>query len=268
MTNPNCLVELASSKRFRLNDLLPDAQNRRLRDWRVDQIAKNFDFAKWSPPVVRQNGNDRPTIVEGHHRVVAACKRGLGEVEVICYTHPPVETDARVGEMYIGLNDTVASTPAEKFLMRMRAKDKTALAVAAIIDAAGFTGVTDTPTDGMIHTPTACEWIYQGAGKRKAAPPALVFALEAAKATYGKTCEAVRQDVLRGFGSFAVQYPRVDVDRVARKVREQHPEPKDLLADAKIMAEAMAPCRAHKATALVIRRDYNYQTKARLPEWS
>lgn len=267
MTSPTRLKETATSKRYRLDALLPDAQNRRLRDWRIDQIAREFDFAKWSPPVVRVNGGGHPTIIEGHHRVVAACKAGLGEQEVICYCHPPVDTDEKVGAMYIGLNDTLASTPAEKFLMRLRSGEATAVAVASIIDAAGFAGIADTPTDGYVHTPTACEWVYRGGSFRKgASPEALVFALATLKQAYGKTKEAVRRDIIRGFGSFALRYPEVESKEVARKVHARHPDSNDLMADAKAMGEAIG-CTAHKGMALVIRRDYNYQRKNPLDEW-
>lgn len=268
MSNPTRLKETAVAKRFRLDALLPDAQNRRLRDWRVEQIAREFDFAKWSPPVVRQNGNGHPTIIDGHHRVVAACKAGLGEIEVITYCHPPIETDARVGGMYIGLNNTLASTPTEKFRMRVRAGDPTAVAVAAIIDGAGFTGITDDPTDGAIHTPSACEWVFRGGMYKRHGdtPEALGFALSAIKAAFGKTKHAVRRDIIRGFGSFATRYPGVDPQEVARKVRQRHPEPNELIAAAQLMGEALG-CQSHKAMALVIRQDFNYQRRNGLEEW-
>jgi len=268
MASSTRFMETATAKRVRLGDLLPDAQNRQLRDWRVAQIAKHFDFAKWSPPVVRQNGNDTPTIIEGHHRVVAACKAGLEDTEVICYCHPPIETDAKVGDMYIGLNDTLASTPTEKFRMRLRAGDELAVAVAAVIDAAGFDGISDQPQDGSIHTPTACEWVYKGGSFKKGiTPEALGFTLETIKKAYGKTRHSVRRDIVRGFGSFALRYPGLDSKEVARKVRERHAEPNSLIDDAKGMADALG-CTAHKAMALVIRRDYNHQRKGRaLGEW-
>lgn len=270
MVSPNRLVETATSKRVRLDTLLPDTHNRKLRDARVDKIAREFDFAKWSPPVVRQNGNDTPTIIDGHHRIAAACKAGLGEMEVITYCHPPVETDMWVGSMYIiGLNNTLASTPTEKFLMRLRAADPVAIGVAAIIEAGGFEGITDLPTDGFVHTPTACEWAYKGGPykRRGNTPEALAFALETSKKTYGKTKQAVRRDFIRGFASFALRYPKLDPAEVARKVRERHPEPGDLLASTNTMADALGS-QSHKAMALVIRQDFNHQRKARrLKEW-
>lgn len=269
MGNPTRLVETATSKRVRLDTLLPDAQNRKLREPRVEKIAREFDFAKWSPPVVRQNGNDTPTIIDGHHRIAAACKAGLGEMEIITYCHPPVERDMQVGGMYIGLNNTLASTPTEKFLMRLRAADPVAIGVAAIIEAAGFEGIVDTPTDGFIHTPTACEWAYKGGPykRREHAPEALAFALEATKKTYGKTKQAVRRDFIRGFASFALRYPKSDPVEVARKVRERHDDPADLLAATSQMADALG-VQSHKAMGLVIRQDFNHQRKGRrLSEW-
>lgn len=269
MSSPNRLVEQATSKRVRLDTLLPDVQNRKLREARVEKIAREFDFAKWSPPVVRENGHDTPTIIDGHHRIAAACKAGLGDTEVITYCHPPVETDMWVGNMYIGLNNTLASTPTEKFLMRLRAADPVAIGVAAIIEAAGFEGIVDAPTDGCVHTPTACEWVYTGGPYRRRGntPEALAFALEATKKTYGKTRQAVRRDFIRGFGSFALRYPKTDPAEVARKVRERHPEPSDLISDTSTMADALG-CQSHKAMALVIRQDYNHQRKGRrLEEW-
>lgn len=230
------LSEKAVAKRIKLNDLLPDAQNRRLREWFVDDIAKRFDFGKWTPPVVR-NGS-------------------------------PVR-DARVGEMYIGVNSTVSSTPAEKFLYRLRAEDPIAIAVTAIIDAAGFEGITAEPTDGYIHAPTHCEWVYTGGmfrRKSRETPAALATALQATKSVYGKTRHAVRPELIRGFGSFAHRYPEIPAEEIARKVRGRHPEPSDLIDSGKVMKEAMQ-CSLHKAIALVIRQDFNYQRKRSLEEW-
>lgn len=267
MRNP---TEQAVSKRFRLDGLLPDAQNRKLRDWKVEQIAKQFDFAKWSPPVVRESGNCvGPTVVEGHHRIAAACKRGLGNLEVICYTHPAVERDAEVGEMYIGINDTIASTPTEKFRMRLRAEDPIAVAVTALIESAGFEGIADQPTDNHMHVPVACEWVYRGGmfrRKKGDTPEALVFALAAMRNIYGRDRDAIRPELVRGFGSFAQRYPEAELKYVCRKVHAKHTRVNDLLKDAKVMAEAHM-CAAHKAMALVIRRDVNVNAKKPLGEW-
>lgn len=274
---PTHLTEQAVSKRFRLDELLPDAENRRLREWKVEQISKQFDFNKWTPPVVRESGNCvGPTIVEGHHRIAAACKRGLGKVEVICYTHPAPEEDRVVGEMYIGINDTLASTPTEKFVMRLRAEDPTAVAVAALIEAAGFEAagfeaITEKPADNSMHVPTACEWVYRGGMFRKKTgdtPQALVFALSALRSTYGKEAKVIRPEMIRGFGTFAHRYPDIAVKAVTSKVHARHPRFSDLLKDSKTMAEALR-CEAAKATALVIRQDYNVNRKAQhhLDEW-
>lgn len=233
----DAFTEQAVAKRVKLSELLPDAHNRRLREWFVDDIAKHFDFGKWTPPVIRN---------------------GKGA------------SDSRIGEMYIGVNSTVASTPAEKFLYRLRAEDPTAIAVAAIIDAAGFERITADPTDGSIHTPTACEWVYRGGMFRRKlgeTPAALATALKTTKLAYGKTRHAVRPELIRGFGSFAHRYPNVTPEEIARKVRDRHPNPADLIDAAKVMKEAMR-CSLHKAMALVIRQDYNVGRKGgALEEW-
>lgn len=230
------LSEKAVAKRVKLSELLADAHNRRLRQWFVDDIAKNFDFGKWTPPVIRNGKGAR---------------------------------DSRIGQMYIGVNSTVTSTPAEKFLYRFRAEDPTAIAVAAIIDACGFEGVTAEPTDGYIHAPTACEWVYTGGmfrRKSRETPTALTTALQATKHAYGKTRHAVRPELIRGFGSFAHRYPDIAAEEIARKVRVRYEQPTDLIAQAKVMKEAMG-CSLHKAMALVIRQAFNYQRKRPLEEW-
>lgn len=266
------LTEQAVTKRFRLDELLPDTQNRRLRGWKVDQIAKEFDFGRWTPPVVRESGNCvGPTLVEGHHRVAAACKRGLGHLDVICYTHPPVEEDARVGDMYIGINDQLSSTPTEKFLMRLRSEDATAIAVAALIDTAGFTGIVDLPSDNCMHVPTACEWVYSGGSFRrkrrgKPTPEALVFALAAMRSIYGTDRDAIRPELIRGFGSFAQRWPDAELKTFTRKVAAKHSRVNDLLKDAKVMMEAQR-CSAHQAMAMVVRMDYNVHAKKPLEAW-
>jgi hypothetical protein len=266
------LTEQAVTKRFRLDELLPDAQNRRLRDWKVDQIAKHFDFGRWTPPVVRESGNCvGPTLVEGHHRVAAACKRGLGHLEVICYAHPPIDVDSRVGDMYIGINNQLASTSTEKFLMRLRAEDATATAVAALIRTAGFDEITDAPGDNQMHVPVACEWVYQGGSFRrklrgKPTPESLVFALSAMRSIYGTDRDAIRPEIIRGFGSFAHRWTAVELKTFNRKVAAKHPRVNDLLKDSKVMMEAQR-CSAHQAMAMVVRLDFNYQAKKPLEAW-
>lgn len=264
------LTEQAVTKRFRLDELLPDAQNRRLREWKVDQIARGFDFKRWTPPVVRESGNCvGPSIIEGHHRIAAACKRGLGDLEVICYTHQPVDRDADVGEMYIGINDTLASTPTEKFLMRLRAEDPIATAVEAIIESAGFEGLADRPTDNQMHVPAACEWVYRGGmfrRKRGSSPEALAFALSAMRNIYGRDRDSIRPEFIRGFGTFAQRWPDVPLKDFTRKVHAKHPRVNDMIKASKVMAEAQR-CPAHKALALVARLDVNHQAKKPLEAW-
>lgn len=218
--------ENAVVKRVKLKELLADANNRRLREWFVDDIAKHFDFGKWTPPVIR-NGK--------------------------------AASDSRVGEMYLGVNKTLTATSPEKFLMRLRAQEPVAVAVRDVILACGFDGVTPEPEDGFIHTPAACEWVYRGGLFRRKTgdtPQALTFALTAIKATYGKNKVAVRNNFIRGFGSFAHRYPGLDAKEVARKVHAEFPESAQLLRQAQVMQDAVGG-QSNKAMALVIRQAYN-----------
>lgn len=231
------LKEHAVAKRIKLADLLPDAQNRKLRQWFVDDIAANFDFGKWTPPIVR-NGREAP--------------------------------DARVGQMYLGVNSKLTQTMTERFRMRLRAQEPAPVAIAALIEAAGFKGISDQPEDGYIHTPGACEWVYRGGLFRRRTgdtPAALADTLKLVKNTYGKTAVAVRPEIIRGFGSFVHRYSEISATDVTKKVSARHPTPVDLITDAKVMREAMR-CELHKAMALVIRQDYNVARRSgALEEW-
>lgn len=264
-------VETAVTKRFRLGDLLPDAQNRPVREHRVIKIASEFDFAKWSPPVVRENGGNLPTIIEGHHRVQAACLVGLEDVEVITYCHPAIQSDARVGEMYLGLNDTLAAQPVEKFHMRLRAGDKIAVEIAAIIQAAGYQGVSAERENGNITSPSACEWVYDGGPYRDTQPEALGATLTILAKTYGRTPDAVRKDMIRGVGMFVLSFPKAKQERVVKNLRKRYPEPDDLLVKGRGISEAMG-YQASKGVAEAIRQAYNSTGggagKSQLPAWS
>lgn len=272
MPSPTRLKETGRTRRVQLDALLPDAKNRELRAAKVEKIAREFDFGKWSPPVAREGENGSITLIDGHHRVAAGCKAGLGSVDIIVYVHPPVETDARVGEMYVGINTTTKSTPTENFLQRVRAQERTPLQICRLVDAAGFDGITPRPTVGSIHSASALEWIYRGGWKRGHGEHAEVLAgtLVAVVGAYGRTTDAVRPDVLKGFGSFLHRYPQVIPEELARKVREHSDtdDVRELLRQAKAMRDALR-CDMHQATALVLRRAYNKgRSSGKLPEWS
>lgn len=266
---PTRYVETARTKRYRLGDLLPDAENRPVRENRVLKIASDFDFAKWTPPVVRENGGGLPTILDGHHRVQAACLVGLEDVEVITYCHPAIESDSRVGEMYLGVNDTLAAQPVEKFKMRLRAGDETAVGIAATIEAAGFHGVSAEREKGYIQSPGACEWVYNGGPYRKPSHAALGATLQILARAYGRTPDAVRKDVIRGVGMFVLSFPRAKQERVVKNLRKRYPEPDDLLDKGRDISEAMN-YQANKGVAEAIRQAYNSAGGGgqQLPSWN
>jgi hypothetical protein len=262
------LRETGTIKRIRLGDLLPDALNRTLSEAKVERIAREFDFGKWKPPVVRKTA-DGYVLIDGHHRVAGACRAGLSDQLVICYVHSDPMADSRVGEMYLGINDTLAATPTQKFLQRIRAGEVVPIRVREIIESAGYDGISPTPRDGWVHTPTACEKVYNGGvlKKRQESPEALLFALVVLAGCWGRTSGAVKKSLIEGFGLFYHRHPTVRVADLVTIVKRNFESPDELVKRADTHRQATkCPIYVGVARELVFSYNRGRRSHTRLPE--
>lgn len=252
--NATARLEIGTARRVAINDLEDDAKNRTLRSGWIEAREQRFDFGKWTPPIVRETEDGRFILIEGHHRVALARRVGLGRTEVICYVYPPIESDQRVGEMYVGINDKSDHTASQKFLGRLRAGDRHAVAANAAIVAAGFEGVSEFAKVGWVHTPTHFERIARKTPKR------LRPVLETIVASYGRVPEAVNPNFVRALAMFHGAYD-VDPREVGRKVVHKYPT-WPLLRDAGESMRDSWNCELARGTAIQILDAYNVNRRS------
>lgn len=256
----NRYKEYGRSRRIRLGDLEFDPQNRQIKQWFVDKLIREFDFGQWTPPIAQEMAKGGYTLIEGHHHVAAALRHPqVGpDREVVCYVHPPVESDARVGQMYTGISSRVAHSSCERFLGRLRALEPIAVDVAAIIEKSAWEGVKPKKEEGYIHCPQACEWVYRGgvAKVRRKHPEALRFTLGLLSAMYGTGTDATRPGLIKGLGYFAIRYPDVVLAEVEKKAKDQYARAQSVLSEA-VSRSAYTREEKHIAVAQIVLDAYN-----------
>lgn len=235
MSSATRFVEKAKSKRIRLGDLRPDPNNRELKEPHIKRLMSEFDFGKWTPPVVRENG-DKPIVLDGHHHIEAACR--LPQVgpdkQVICYVQPAPESETRIGEMRVGITSVIPHTATERFLERLRAGEESAVGAAKVIGDSAWEGISTFQSNGKIHTPKAVEAVYKSGGA-----DAALFALEAPRLVWGAKPRIVASEMLRAFGRFHVDFPGVPAQTLADKLKLDAPDGAAFLGAVKQRAKAM-----------------------------
>jgi hypothetical protein len=272
-SSPDRFKETARTRRVKLALLRPDPANRELREAAIVAIVEGFDFGKWTPPIVREDGNGGHVLIEGHHHVEAACRvPQVGpDREVICYVYPPILDDARVGDMYLGISSRVAHTPTEKFKARLRKGDASAVATAGVITRAGFKGIANHPCEGWIHTVPACEWVLRGGGhkSKRMCEDELLATLETISQLWGDAPEALSPSIVKGLGLFFLRFPAVPVKELVRKMEadSSYVSAKEFRSRATMVASALKQ-QVYMATRKMVRDSYNRgRSSGSLPEF-
>jgi hypothetical protein len=99
----------------------------------IRRICKAFDWAKFLPVIVTQDG-DRYAIVDGQHRTTAALSLGIAKVP--CYVLGCTPSEAAAAFAAINGNVTPMG-PADIWFAELAAKEPSAVALQAVLDAAG-----------------------------------------------------------------------------------------------------------------------------------
>jgi hypothetical protein len=125
---------------LRMGDLKPHPRAQREMDMRrVAEIAEHFDPAALGTITVVRLPNGKCWIVDGQTRSEAArvFLNGDDSQMLECIVIP-VENDQEAGELFLKLNNHKPVSTFDKFLVRLLAKDATAVAIEAIIKSHGL----------------------------------------------------------------------------------------------------------------------------------
>lgn len=103
----------------------------------IETIKNNFNWSKFLPLSVCDNGNDTFNVMDGGHRLQAA--KELGDIsELPCWIIPQVDT-ATQADNFVGINkNRVTVNPFQIFYAKIAAKDPKAVLVKNFCDDNGI----------------------------------------------------------------------------------------------------------------------------------
>lgn len=258
-----------SIKTLRTDSLMVDREvQRALIQSRVDDMVEDFSEEGLGILTISHRPDGYLHIVDGQHRW-AACKK-FGKSHVVCkvYTGLGREDEAALFRV---LNNTKIVSALDRFRVRVVEGETSAVDINGILDKAGWRvpAKAATGAPGVINSPVALEWVYNGAGIRQTRQPTVFRqTVDVITAAWGYEPDGMRSDVAKGIGAFLTRYEgMLDLSKVVRMLQMYPGGPLKLQADASIM-RSMRSSPAADSVASILTGLYNKKkTVHRLPEW-
>lgn len=240
---------------------------RAIRKGRVRRIVKNFRNTGFSFLTLSARDDGTFVVLDGQHRLTAIRELGWGEHPLPCvvYRGLTLEDEAEIFESTQSPSARLSLAPADRFKARLIAKETTALAINATVEAFGYHlnftgGTTRDPND--IDAISAIEFVWNRHG-----PGSLSTLLAITRAAF-PTSENVHLSgaLLAGLSSFLHRYHGMYFDDrllfVLRKVTPVH-----YTEDGKTIRKAIGG-GFYDAVGRAILKEYNYKLSTnKLPEW-
>lgn len=109
---------------------------RKLKQARVKQILRDFNWAHFQPVMLAEHGDGTFTVYDGQHRVAAARKHP--DVEAVPAMIVELVQDFEEAQAFLGVNvNRTAITTVEKYWAGIEAGDPDMMAVCAVLEEAG-----------------------------------------------------------------------------------------------------------------------------------
>lgn len=222
---------------------------------RAKVIAKDFSWDLFGVPVLSKRADGRLVRIDGQHRMASAIIAGHGAVPVLCEVHEGLSVPEEAA-LFLRLNGArTAVRVLDKFKARVVAKEPVAVDITAILKSLGLKVVKSSQRRG-VQAVKAVETVYHVGNLRET-----MYVLT----EWGDGEHRTYEDKLvRAVSSFLLEYPSVDLDEVASRLRKHAP--------GKVMAKigyAMESfdLQKHEAACSVLREIYNAgrPQKKRLP---
>jgi hypothetical protein len=184
----------------------PEINVRPIDQARAKRYAADFDIDALGIITVSRRADNKNIILDGQHRCEALRLMGWNGEKIPCKVFAGL-TRQQEAMKFINLNTQVAIGFLNKFLARLTAKEKVALAIVEICRANGFM-VDRFPRDGVIVAAKALEDIYLGKNQkiRGMNPKALHGTLSSIAEAWDRTPKSANNSVLLGIGAFLLRY--------------------------------------------------------------
>lgn len=247
----------------------PEINVRPIDQKRATRIANDFDPDAFGVIEGSRRENGRTVILDGQHRAEGMRIMGWNGQKIPVKVHYGL-TRADEAKMFIRLNTQVAIRYLDRFLSRITAKDKVAVAINDIVRANGYV-IDRQSRDGVIVAAKALEDVYLGTNQkiRGTNAKALHGTLQAVTEAWGRTIYSVNVNVIAGVGQFLLRYgEHAKLDRLIDKLKGVQAGPQGLIARGKGKRELHGGSLA-SGIGHYITDEYNKGLPARqkLPSW-
>lgn len=235
---------------------------------RVDTMVELFNPEALGVLTVSHRKDGTYHIVDGQHRWAACAKFGHDHVQCKVYTGL---TRADEAALFRVLNNTKIVNALDRFRVRVVEGESSARDIIGIVERAGWRIPVraSANTTGVVNSPVALEWVYNGAAIKQATQPGVFRStVEIITAAWGYEPDGMRSDVFKGVGAFLTRFEGIlDLSKVVRMLQGYPGGPLKLQADASIM-RSMRSSPAADSVASILTGLYNKKRSVnRIPEW-
>ena len=214
------IVASETTKYIPLKHLFIDPQvQRSLKEKWVDKLVRDFDPDLLDIISVSDRGNGTYAVIDGQHRV-AAVRRLFSDdnqmVECKVYKGLAIHEEAA---RFVGKAETLGMAPSVKFIQKVKARDKEAVAIDTIVRECGYK-IAHYSGDGVLSCVSSLRSVYRGFSDDNSIenPTLLRQTLTVIRATWGNSGQGLHSMIVAGIGrliasrSKAICYP----DLIAR----------------------------------------------------
>lgn len=232
--------------------------------WVDRMVREGFDPNRLGVPTVSKRPDGTYVWLDGQHRGELIRRAGWSNQKIQCRVFYGLSL-AREAELFLGLNDNRQVKPIYKFLARMAAGEKHAVAISAIVEAAGWK-ISDQSNGKGVTAVRSLEIVYSSTPN--APGRALTATLRVVTEAWGYKAEAVNGDVIHGVGLVFVRFQeQLDTPALIKKLAEFPAGPSGLLGKARGMRQfqggTVAQCLAETVVSA-----YNVRRRTgALPDW-
>lgn len=235
---------------------------------RAEAMAKDFKEEGLGVLAVSHRADGSYHIVDGQHRWEACKRAGKKFVQCKVYSGLSKQDEAALFRV---LNQTKIVNALDRFRVKVVEGEPTAVDINGIIEKVGWrVPIQTTPkTQGVIHSPVALEWVYNGAGIRDRSQPGIFRqTIEILTAAWGFEPDVMRSDLVKGLGAFLTRYEgMLDLSKVVRMLQTYPGGPVKLFAEAKVMRSMRSSSCADSVAAILTGLYNKKKSVHKLPDW-
>lgn len=232
--------------------------------WVDARIREGFDPDRLGVPTVSKRKDGTHIWLDGQNRGALIRAAGWGNQKIQCRVFHGLTVEEEA-QLFLGLNDNRQVMPVYKFLARVTSGEQHAVAINAMVVAAGWR-ISDSNSGKAITAVRALESVYRATPDRLGR--ALVPTLRCATEAWGYKAEAVSGSVIQGIGAVFVRFgEQIDLPSLVKKLSEFPNGASGLLGNARGIRQFQGGTVANCVAQTVVTAYNTRRRSGALPDW-